>query len=159
MTWFAFTGGAITAAVVPAGVALAALLAWLITDFNPGDPLKFPAAQSVTLPDQAQSEHNMDPVTLEQGRVYYTQLCVSCHGVRGDGAGEWAYRVAPRPADLTRSRTRQRSDAQLYEIISEGLPGTAMIGWRRQLSKEQRLQVVAYVRHLSRHAGTDARHE
>jgi mono/diheme cytochrome c family protein len=96
---------------------------------------------------------------LEQGRVYYAQLCMSCHGVRGDGTGEWAYRVAPRPADLTRSRTRNRSDAQLYEIISEGLPGTAMTGWKQQLSDGQRRQVVAYVRHLGRGQGTDLRHE
>jgi mono/diheme cytochrome c family protein len=159
MTWFPFTGATITAAVVPAGVALAAALAWLITDLNPGDPLGFPAAESAQPADPAQLEQNVDPVALEQGRVYYAQLCMSCHGARGDGLGEWAYRVAPRPANLTRERTRKRSDAQLYEIISEGLPGTAMIGWKRQLSDAQRRQLVTYVRHLSQGSGKDVHHE
>jgi mono/diheme cytochrome c family protein len=158
MTWFPFTGATITAAVVPAGVGLAAVLAWLITDLNPGDPLGFPGASEQPV-DPAQLEHNVDPVALEQGRVYYAQLCMPCHGVRGDGLGEWAYRVAPRPANLTGSRTRKRSDAQLYEIISEGLPGTAMIGWERQLSDGQRQQLVAYVRSLSHGGGRDPRHE
>jgi mono/diheme cytochrome c family protein len=98
-------------------------------------------------------------VVLEQGRVYYAQLCMSCHGTHGDGLGEWAYRVAPRPANLTRERTHRRSDAQLYEIISEGLPGTAMIGWKRQLSEEQRRQLVVYVRSLSSAPGGRVRHE
>jgi mono/diheme cytochrome c family protein len=159
MTWFPFTGATITAALVPAGVAAAAALAWLITELSPGDPLGFPAPESGQPTDAAQLEHNVDPVALEQGRVYYAQLCMSCHGVRGDGSGEWAYRVTPRPADLTGSRTRKRSDAQLYEIISEGLPGTAMIGWKRQLSEEQRRQLVVYVRSLSQGGGKGVRHE
>jgi mono/diheme cytochrome c family protein len=159
MTWSRLTGGTITAAVVPVGVGLAAVLAWLITDLSPGDPLGFPAAESGQPADLAQLERNMDPVALEQGRVYYAQLCMSCHGVRGDGLGEWAYRVAPRPANLTRSRTRNRSDAQLYDIISEGLPGTAMIGWKRQLSDGQRRQLVVYVRSLSQGSGRDTRRE
>jgi mono/diheme cytochrome c family protein len=159
MTWFPFTGTTIAAALVPAGVVLAALLAWLITALSPGDPLGFPVAESALPADPVDGERIVNPVALEQGRVYYAQLCMSCHGARGDGAGEWAYRVAPRPADLTRGRTRQRSDAQLYEIISEGLPGTAMTGWERQLSQEQRRQLVAYVRHLSQGGGRNARHE
>jgi mono/diheme cytochrome c family protein len=159
MTWFPRRGATIIAAAVPTGVALAAALAWLITAVNPGEPVGFPGAQSAGPADPAQSQRNLDPVALEQGRVYYAQLCMSCHGVRGDGLGEWAYRVAPRPANLARERTRRRSDAQLYEIISEGLPGTAMIGWKRQLSDAQRRQLVAYVRHLGQGGGRGAQHE
>jgi mono/diheme cytochrome c family protein len=161
MTWLLSPAASATAVIVPAGVGLAAFLAWLITTLSPGDPLGFPVAESAPATGPAQSAQNqdMDPVALEQGRVYYAQLCMSCHGVRGDGSGEWAYRVTPRPADLTGSRTRKRSDAQLYEIISEGLPGTAMIGWKRQLSEEQRRQLVVYVRSLSQGGGKGVRHE
>jgi len=140
-------GAALTAALVPMGVGLAAALAWLITELGPGEPPSVSVAEREQPADLAPREASVDPIALEQGRVYYAQLCVSCHGVRGDGLGEWAYRVVPRPANLT--RTRQRTDAQLYEIISNGLPGTAMIGWQRQLSERQRQQLVVYVRHLS----------
>src|SRR5262245_36482228 len=128
MTWRPFPGASGTALVVPAGVLLAGLAAWLVTAASPGDAVGFPVAESATSTSPAPSTN---PVALEQGRVYYAQLCMSCHGTHGDGLGEWAYRVAPRPANLTRERTRRRSDAQLYEIISEGLPATAMIGWKR----------------------------
>jgi len=152
------SGAALTAALVPTGVGLAAALAWLITELGPGEPPSVSAAEREQPADLAPREASVDPIALEQGRVYYAQLCVSCHGVRGDGLGEWAYRVVPRPANLTRTRTRNRSDAQLYEIISNGLPGTAMIGWQRQLSERQRQQLVVYVRHLSG-GGPEARRE
>jgi mono/diheme cytochrome c family protein len=159
MTWLALVRANGVAVLVAGGVVLAAGLAWLVTALSPGDPLGFPVAQSALPPDPVDQEHTVSPAVLEQGRVYYAQLCMSCHGVRGDGLGEWAYRVAPRPADLTRSRTRKRSDAQLYEMISEGLPGTAMIGWKQQLSDAQRRQLVAYVRSLSRGGYREAQHE
>lgn len=89
-----------------------------------------------------------DPQTVEQGRVYYVQLCLSCHGVRGDGSGEWAYRVTPYPADLRATRTQRRSDQELFGIISDGLVATPMIGWKQQLSTAQRWQLIAYLRTL-----------
>jgi len=159
MKWREFASATVTAAVVPAGVGLAVLMAWLITDLHSGDLPSVSAAEREQLGAPARFEAVADPVLLEQGRVYYVQLCVSCHGVRGDGLGEWAYRVVPRPANLTSARTRKRTDANLYEIISTGLPGTAMIGWERQLSEAQRRQLVVYVRYLSRSGAGDTRYE
>jgi mono/diheme cytochrome c family protein len=89
-----------------------------------------------------------DALALEQGRVYYVQLCIHCHGARGDGRGAWAYRVTPRPSNLTTARTQARSDAELFRIISEPRPGTPMLGWSQQLSESQRHQLVAYLRQL-----------
>lgn len=94
---------------------------------------------------------------VERGRAYYAQVCVPCHGVRGDGTGEWAYRITPKPADLTGARVAARSDVELFRIITDGVPGTAMMGWHRQLSDAQRWQLVAYVRHLAQVRGS--RHE
>src|SRR5262245_14407077 len=144
MTWRSFTSRAITTAVVPTGVAVAGLMAWLVTDLHSADALSLSATE-LERSAVTQIQTHIDPIALEQGRVYYAQLCVSCHGVRGDGTGEWAYRVVPRPANLASNRTRKRTDAELYEIVSEGLPGTAMVGWKRQLSEVQRRQIVAYV--------------
>jgi cytochrome c len=105
-----------------------------------GEPLD----ASVTMMQQ-----RFDPGEVERGRVYYAQLCLSCHGVRGDGLGEWAYRVTPYPADLRKKRTQQRSDQMLFDMISNGLVGTPMIGWKRQLTEAQRWQLVTYMRTLS----------
>ncbi|HEB59981.1 MAG TPA: cytochrome c [Gammaproteobacteria bacterium] len=89
-----------------------------------------------------------NPQTVELGRVYFAQICLPCHGVRGDGMGEWAYRVTPKPADLRSTRVQSRSDTQLFDIISDGLVGTPMIGWKTQLSERQRWDVIAYLRTL-----------
>jgi mono/diheme cytochrome c family protein len=62
--------------------------------------------------------------------------------------GEWAYRVTPYPADLRKARTQGRSDEMLFDIVSDGLLGTPMIGWKKQLSEKQRWQLVTYMRTL-----------
>ena len=90
------SGSGFTAAVVTAGVMLAAATAWLSTLFIPEHDAGPPSVAVDAPVDPATLTHEINPVALEQGRVYYAQLCVSCHGPRGDGLGEWAYRVAPR---------------------------------------------------------------
>ena len=87
---------------------------------------------------------------LERGRSYYVQLCLPCHGTSGRGDGEWAYRMTPRPANLTSRRTSGRSDRVLRAAISDGIAGTSMKGWNDRLSETQIGQVLGYVRHLGR---------
>src|SRR5262245_64259544 len=125
---------------------MAVAVAGVVTYTDPvrdAEPLQVAAAAPL---DGAHLGVDADPVALERGRVVYVQLCLPCHGARGDGRGEWAYRVIPRPVNLADARTQRRSDAELFEIISEPRPGTPMIGWKKQLSVEQRQQLVAYVR-------------
>lgn len=144
----------LTGALVTTGIAMAGTVAWFVTDFVPQTDLE-PVAVGATAPvEVARLRAGADPVSIEQGRVYYVQVCLPCHGARGDGRGEWAYRVTPRPANLTSIKTQRRSDAELFEIISEPRPGTPMIGWKKQLSASQRTQLVAYVRHLSTSVST-----
>lgn len=132
-----------TSLTVAGGALLCAALAWLAASHSAGPEME--RLQPAAYPPVE------DRATLEQGRAYYVQLCMGCHGPRGDGQGEWAYRVAPRPADLRGARVGARSDADLDRAIAEGVPGTPMIGTR--LSDAQRGQLVAYLRHLGeRHA-------
>lgn len=132
-----------------AGIVLAVTIAWLSTILLPDENRVLPApGVGEAAAPKAVANRYYDPRIVEQGRVYYVQICLSCHGVRGDGMGEWAYRVTPKPADLRRARTQQRSDRMLFEIISDGLVGTPMIGWKKQLSEAQRWQLVAYLRTL-----------
>ena len=158
MTATALAHAGLTGAIVATGIAMAGSVAWLVTIYMPAgdiDPVALDAAVPV---DAARLHAGTDPLSLEQGRVYYVQLCLPCHGARGDGRGEWAYRVTPLPANLTHRRTQARSDAELLEIISEPRPGTPMIGWKKQISESQRIQLVAYVRHLSTGGGSEVRH-
>jgi mono/diheme cytochrome c family protein len=139
------------------GVLLALLLAALITQSIPGRQASAVPAKATSPIDYSVLDRGTNLADLERGRVYYVQLCVSCHGSRGDGLGEWAYRVTPLPRDLTSARVQQRSDEYLFSVISNGLAGTAMTGWKDQLSEPQRRQLVTFLRYLGMQQTRDRR--
>jgi mono/diheme cytochrome c family protein len=135
-----------TALIVSTGLLLSLGASWLAV-FHGGEVDLEPRSFDARVPvDPARLRPDQDLVALEQGRAYYVQLCMACHGARGNGQGEWAYRVTPRPADLRSARVRKRTDAELDRFIAEGLPGTPMIGVK--LSDAQRRQLAGYVRYL-----------
>lgn len=78
-----------------------------------------------------------DPV-LAKGYDTYTQRCASCHGVSGEGgAGPQMKGVA----------TRLSAEKHL-ETVRNGRTGTAMIGFKDQLSDEEIQAVVRYEREV-----------
>ena len=158
MTVSEATGSWLTGTLVSTSIALAVAVAWLVTVFDPTKDMHRMANEAAVPVDSGRLRAGADPVAVEQGRAYYVQICLPCHGERGDGQGEWAYRVTPRPANLLAPRTQARSDAELFDIVSEPRPGTPMIGWKTQLSESQRRQLVAYVRHLGAAVRPEARH-
>ena len=144
-------GGAPSAlAVVCAGVALSLGMALAAVTFAPEQPMREPSMRVAQAIRFDVLEPGASIADLERGRSYYVQLCVPCHGGSGRGDGEWAYRMTPRPTDLTGRRTRGRSEDALRAVIGEGIAGTAMRGWEDRLSEPQIRQVLGYVRHLGR---------
>ncbi len=43
---------------------------------------------------------SLSPESVASGRAVYAQHCVACHGPAGDGQGEAAYLLYPRPRDF-----------------------------------------------------------
>ncbi|MGP0592881.1 c-type cytochrome [Nitrospira sp. T9] len=84
----------------------------------------------------------------EQGRDLYRIHCLECHGAEGRGDGPRAALLAPRPGNLVSAATSAKTDAELLEIIAEGIPRTAMSGWSHQLSANERRNILAYIRTL-----------
>ncbi len=73
----------------------------------------------------------------------YMKRCAQCHGEEGDGLGIAAERMYPAPRDFTLglfkykttdSNSEFPSDADLAATIRNGLPGTAMPGWKTILT-------------------------
>lgn len=118
--------------------------------FVPEQAMREPSMRVAQPIDFDVVERGASIADLERGRSYYVQLCLPCHGASGRGDGEWAYRMTPRPTDLTGRRTRGRSDETLRAAIRDGVAGTAMRGWEDRLSATQIGQVLGYVRHLGR---------
>lgn len=91
-------------------------------------------------------------------KAVYDRQCAQCHGVDGAGDGPAAAYMLPPPRDFTAGLYQIRTtpggslptDDDLLRIIDEGMPGTAMPGWRDHLSSGQRRALVDYIKGFSR---------
>jgi mono/diheme cytochrome c family protein len=89
-----------------------------------------------------------------KGQALYAQKCAVCHGQSGKGDGPAEFVLFPKPRDLTsgkfkiRSTTTMPTDHDLFRVVTQGIPGTAMPSWT-VLSEAQRWDLVAYVKSLS----------
>jgi cytochrome c oxidase cbb3-type subunit 2 len=98
------------------------------------------------------------PAAAPAGKAVYDKWCAGCHGADGKGAGAAATYMLPRPRDFTAALYQVRTtasgqlptDADIRYVIDEGMPGTAMPGWKTVLSDDERDQLVAYIKSFSR---------
>lgn len=64
---------------------------------------------------------------IDRGAALYSSTCAACHGAAGDGYGPNAAKLDPPPIAFSdRERASQRSIFALYQVISQGIDGTAM---------------------------------
>jgi mono/diheme cytochrome c family protein len=92
-----------------------------------------------------------------RGKTVYDAHCVECYGTMGKGDGPAAALLTPLPLDLTSAKYKIRTtetgslptDDDLMRSVSEGLPGSAMPGWKGILSDSDLRDVVAYTKSLS----------
>ncbi len=90
------------------------------------------------------------------GKLVYERYCLSCHGDVGNGAGEFADWISPRPRDYRQGTFKWRStpsgslptDADLERTITRGLYGTYMPTWQA-IGHRARLDVIAYIKTFS----------
>lgn len=82
---------------------------------------------------------------LTRGAALYQQQCAACHGATGAGDGPNARGMDPPPiAFVDRSRADHRSLFGLYQVIDQGLDGTAMASFAH-LPPEDRWSLAFYV--------------
>ena len=86
----------------------------------------------------------------------YRRYCVGCHGELGDGNGENAQWLTPKPRDFQLATFKCRStptgtlptDQDLYDTIGRGLDRSNMPSWN-PLSGQERVNLVAWIKHYS----------
>lgn len=94
-------------------------------------------AQEVTDAYQVEVSPRRIP-DLARGQALYAENCAACHGAQGGGDGPLAARLEPAPKDFhDPARQSQRSLTNLYNTISLGVDGTAMVGFK-SLSDDDR---------------------
>ena len=114
--------------------------------------------KTVTAPDEFLELKNpleATPQNILAGKTLFhvdaePSACRVCHGISGNGLGILFHRVEPKPRDFTCIQTMDNlPDGQLFWIIKNGSPGTAMPSFS-YLEDEQVWQLILYLRSFSR---------
>jgi mono/diheme cytochrome c family protein len=133
--------------VVAVAVLLCAASPAQVTSYQEEQWLNSPAATSHVgdLTGQAKS-----------AAMDYRRYCLVCHGSLGDGNGESAQWLDPKPRDFTLGVFKCRStptgtlpiDQDLFDTIARGLDRSNMPPWNT-FTEQQRADLVAWIKHYS----------
>ena len=85
------------------------------------------------------------PAALSRGHKVYQDFCIGCHGPVGDGMGPAQPHLTPPPLNFTILKGREISGGILYYQIMNGITGTAMPYFKRELESEKIWDVGNYV--------------
>lgn len=92
----------------------------------------------------------------DAGKKLYKRFCIGCHGELGDGTGDNAPFLDPKPRDFTAATFKCRStltgnlptDEDLYKSVGRGFNTSAMPSWA-PLTAQTRIDLVAYIKSFS----------
>lgn len=87
---------------------------------------------------------------LERGAHVYTNFCQPCHGSAARGNGPVVLRGYPAPPSLLGEKALKMKDGQMFHILSYGQGNMPL--YSSQLPREDRWQVIVFVRSLQRQA-------
>jgi cytochrome c oxidase cbb3-type subunit 2 len=121
-----------------------------------------PLLVAVFLAIPAPSARAEEAGNAKAGKLVYQRYCQSCHGEKGDGQGEFAEWISPKPRDYRQGTFKWHStpsgalptDADLEKILKDGLYGTYMPTWFA-IGHRSRRDVIAYVKTFSPRWKTD----
>ena len=82
---------------------------------------------------------------LQRGQKIYQNFCIGCHGPIGDGMGPAQPWIYPPPLNFTILKGREISGGILYYQIMNGITGTAMPYFKRELESQKIWEVGDYV--------------
>lgn len=93
---------------------------------------------------------------LKHGKEIYLKRCSGCHGLEGDGKGEAAEFLDPKPRDFTTGVFKFRStpldslptDQDLMKVLSHGIKGTSMPSFHL-IPEISRMSVIQYIKTFS----------
>jgi DMSO reductase family type II enzyme heme b subunit len=94
----------------------------------------------------------------EKGKTIYAKRCWWCHGKTGGADGPASKFLIPPPRDFTAGLFKFKTspakveiarDEDMFNMITDGMPGTGMPSWKSLLSDQDRWDVVAYIKTLT----------
>jgi len=95
------------------------------------------AAEAKNVSEDALREAARDSDSVSHGAKIFSQRCVSCHTEDGHGL------IGPNLTDLYQKHGTTRMD--IYNTITNGAPGTAMLAWGEQMPATEIVAVASFV--------------
>ena len=109
-------------------------------------------AVALGVPMAAPTAHAARPAAVAatdpqaQAAALYHNYCSVCHGDKGDGRSRASGSLSTVPRDFTSDASkRELSRERIALAIAHGRPGTAMVGWKTQLSETDIQRLSDYV--------------
>lgn len=85
--------------------------------------------------------------SIVKGKGLFEKHCVSCHGESGKGG------IGSNLADDV--WIHGDSDGEIFHVITDGVKGTLMRGFKKELTKERRWHIVNYIKSLKKIEGKE----
>jgi len=89
-----------------------------------------------------------DRAAVERGAIVFANFCQPCHGADAKGVGPVVKHGFPPPPPLSRGQTQDKTDAQLFDVVTNGV--YTMPPYGPQLSRDDRWKVILHVRSFRR---------
>jgi len=97
---------------------------------------------------------------VENGKKIYAKKCWWCHGKEGEADGPAAEFLIPPPRDFSEGVYKYKTskfdpdiaiarDEDIFNMITNGMPGTGMPSWKEILKEPERWDLVAYLKSLT----------
>lgn len=106
-------------------------------------------AQNWDIPADKKAKNSYIPFTgstAKEGEAIFTKNCMSCHG--NPGKGNSMKTLKPVPPDLAGATTQQRTDGDLFFIITTGR--MIMPSFKNVFSEEERWELISYIRSFNK---------
>ena len=112
----------------------------------------FSQTEERVIPENAKSMSNplKDSMQfLPEAKTIYKSKCTPCHGKKGKGDGPSAYTCDPKPADHSSDFVQNRTDGELFWLISNGHTQTPMVSFKKTVNANERWKLILYIRSLA----------
>lgn len=87
---------------------------------------------------------------IRAGMEHFSDHCATCHGNDGSGDTMFGKGLYPKPPDMRKSETQNKSDGELYYTIENGvrLTGMPAFGEHSGTDEADTWKLVVFIRHL-----------
>ena len=85
---------------------------------------------------------------IDRGKAVYLTYCAQCHGYKYDGNGTVGQSFHPLPTDLRSPEVQTKSDGELFQSVSYGIPGGRQPALQTTVTIGDRWHVIAFIKSL-----------